>query len=93
MMKENSALVRQALPSESSSIEILHKKAFPKDFICDWIFLSPLVSRYISKVIEEGDFTQKYPEFFTVNLAGYLAGYVNAKIYGILKYKLFSCCS
>jgi ribosomal protein S18 acetylase RimI-like enzyme len=82
MMNENSVMVRKALPSESSGIESIHRNAFPKDFICDWLFLSPLVSRYISKVIEDADRNQKYPEFFTANLTGNLAGYVNAKIYG-----------
>lgn len=80
-MNENRTIVRKAFPSESSRIETIHRNAFPKDFICDWLFLSPLVSRYISKAIEEGDFTQKYPEFFTAHFAGHLAGYVNAKIY------------
>ncbi|MEG4486054.1 GNAT family N-acetyltransferase [Microcoleus sp. D2_18a_B4] len=81
MMNENSAMVRKALPSESSSIESIHRNAFPKHFICDWLFVSPLVSRYISKVIEDADMNQKYPEFFTATLTGNLAGYVNAKFY------------
>ncbi|WP_374826343.1 GNAT family N-acetyltransferase [Aerosakkonema sp. BLCC-F183] len=80
-MNENRAIVSKALPSESSQIETIHRNAFPQDFICDWLFLSPLVSRYIRKAIEAGDLMQTYPEFFTAKLAGNLAGYVNAKIY------------
>lgn len=73
----NTTIVRPAIPEESSGIENINKNAFPQDFICDWIFLSPIVSRYINYAIKANYFSHKYPDFFTAHCEDCLAGYFN----------------